>query len=146
FYYNVIKGFSAAKGGNISGIKTPDKYTIVFNLTSATGDFLYRMGMPATGPVPAEVTKCFEGQANKYGQDLISTAGYMIQGIDKVDTSSCSSIKPASGYDGATGTHLILDRNPNYNQASDQYRQNNPDQFQFLVDANSDDIFNKVAA
>jgi peptide/nickel transport system substrate-binding protein len=146
FYYNVIKGFTTAKGKNISGIKTPDKYTIVFNLTQPTGDFLYRMAMPATAPAPAEVTKCFEGQANKYGQDLISTAGYMIQGIDKVDVSSCSAIKPVSGYDGATGTHLILDRNPNYNQATDQYRQNNPDEFQFLVDANSDDIFNKVAA
>ena len=67
-----------------------------------TGDFLKRMGMPATGPQPAEVTKCFEGKPGKYGQDLISTAGYMIQGIDQVNISSCAGVKPASGYDGQT--------------------------------------------
>ena len=30
--------------------------------------------------MPAEVTKCFEGQPGKYGRDLISTAGYMYKG------------------------------------------------------------------
>ena len=99
FYYTVIKGWSAYAAGKaktISGIKTPNASTIVFNLTAPTGDFLYRMAMPATGPQPAEVTKCFAGQPGKYGNDLISTAGYMIKGIDKVDISSCcSAIKPA---------------------------------------------------
>jgi peptide/nickel transport system substrate-binding protein len=146
FYYNVIKGFVSGKGKTISGISTPNSSTIVFNLTAPTGDFLFRMGMPATGPQPNEVTKCFDGQAEKYGQDLISTGPYMVQGIDKVDTSDCSKIQPASGYDGATGTHMILVRNPNYVQSTDPTRKNYPDEFDFLVDANSDDIFSKVAA
>jgi peptide/nickel transport system substrate-binding protein len=92
FYYKVIKGwdaYAAGKAKSISGISTPNNSTIVFNLTVPTGDFLYRMSMPATGPMPAEVTKCFEGQPGKYSGDLISTAGYMISGIDKVDASSC---------------------------------------------------------
>ena len=146
FYYNVIKGFTSGKGKTISGIKTPNPSTIVFNLTAPTGDFLYRMSMPATGPQPNEVTKCFEGTAGKYGQDLISSGPYMIQGIDKVDISSCSKISAASGYDGQT--HLILVRNPSYNAKTDSTaaRENLPDEFQFLVDANADDILNKVAA
>jgi len=147
FYYTVIKGwdaYAAGKAKSISGISTPDKSTIVFHLTKPTGDFLYRMAMPATGPQPAEVTKCFEGQAGKYGLDLISTGPYMIQGIDKVDISSCSAIKPASGYDGQT--QMILVRNPNYVQSTDQYRKNYPDEFDFLVDANATDILNKVSA
>ena len=102
--------------------------------------------MPATGPMPAEVTKCFEGQAGKYGQDLVSTAGYMIAGMDKVDISSCSAIKPASGYDGQTIYDLV--RNPNYDPKTDSTaaRQNFPDEFKFLVDASSDDIYNKIEA
>src|SRR5581483_6850490 len=61
FYYSVIKGFDAygaGKAKSISGIKTPNDSTIVFNLTKPTGDFLYRMSMPATGPIPPEVGKC----------------------------------------------------------------------------------------
>jgi peptide/nickel transport system substrate-binding protein len=146
FYYDVIKGFVSGHGKTISGIQTPNASTIVFHLTAPTGDFLYRLAMPATTPQPQEVTKCFDGQAEKYGQDQVGTGPYMIQGIDKVDISSCSKIQPASGYDGATGTHMILVRNPNYVQSTDPNRKNYPDEFDFLVDANSDDIFSKVAA
>ena len=146
FYYSVIKGFDAGKGKSISGIKIIDPYTMQFNLTAPTGDFLYRMAMPATTPMPAEVTKCFEGQAGKYGQDLVSTAGYMIAGMDKVDISSCAAIQPASGYDGQTIYDLV--RNPNYNPATDTKaaRQNLPDEFKFVVNASSDDIYNKIEA
>jgi peptide/nickel transport system substrate-binding protein len=147
FYYTVIKGWSAYAAGkakSISGITTPNDSTIVFNLTQPTGDFLYRMAMPATGPMPAEVTKCFEGQPGKYAGDLISTAGYMIKGIDQVDISSCSAIKPASGYDGQTILDLV--RNPNYKQSTDSTRKNYPDEVRFLVDASDVDIYNKIEA
>ena len=146
FYYSVIKGFDAGKGNSISGIKIIDPYTIQFNLTQATGDFLYRMAMPATTPMPAEVTKCFEGQAGKYGQDLVSTAGYMIAGMDKVDISSCAAIKPASGFDGQTIYDLV--RNPNYDPKTDSVvaRQNLPDEFKNIVNASADDIFNQIEA
>jgi peptide/nickel transport system substrate-binding protein len=150
FYYSVIKGWDAYAAGHakkISGITTPNKSTIVFNLTAPTGDFLYRMSMPATGPQPGEVTKCFTGtKANQYGRDIISTAGYMIQGIDQVDVKSCAAIKPASGFNPLSSLTLV--RNPNYKASTDSKtaRENNPDEFQFLIDSNSDDIYNKVAA
>ncbi len=63
-----IKGFDAygaGKAKTISGITTPNTSTIVFHLTQPTGDFLYRLAMPATGPIPVEVAKCFEGQAGQ---------------------------------------------------------------------------------
>ena len=146
FYYSVIKGFDSGKGKSISGIKVIDKYTIQFNLTEPTGDFLYRMSMLATTPMPAEVTKCFEGQAGKYGQDLVSTAGYMIAGMDKVDISACAKIKPASGYDGQTIYDLV--RNPNYDPKTDSKvaRENFPDEIKFIVNASADDIYNKIQA
>ena len=145
FYYTVIKGWDAyakGKAKSISGISTPNPSTIVFNLTQPTGDFLYRMSMPAAGPMPAEVTKCFAGEPGKYAQDLVSTAGYMIKGMDSVDISSCAAIKPASGYDGQTMLDLV--RNPDYVQSTDNTRKNYVNEVRFLVDASSVDIFNKI--
>jgi peptide/nickel transport system substrate-binding protein len=60
--------------------------------------------------------------------------------------SSCSALKPFSGYDGANGNHIILVRNPNYDQSTDDYRKNYPDEFHYVIDSNADDIYAKVAA
>jgi len=147
FYYTVIRGWSnyaAGKARSISGISCPNSSTITFNLTAPTGDFYYRMAMPATGPQPAEVTKCFEGQPGKYGSDLISTAGYMIKGIDQVNNSSCSSIEPASGFDGQTMLDVV--RNPNYEQSTDPTRKNYVDEVRFLIDSSDVDIYDKIEA
>jgi len=147
FYYTVIKGwdaYAAGKAKSISGISTPDDSTIVFNLVRPTGDFLKRIGMPAAGPLPAEVTKCFEGQPGKYSADLISTAGYMLKGIDSVDISSCAAIKPAAGFDPLSLVDVV--RNPNYDQATDPTRKNYVDEVQFIINASSTDLANKVEA
>jgi peptide/nickel transport system substrate-binding protein len=149
FYYTVIEGFSeygAGKAKTISGIETPNDSTVVFHLTEPTGDFLYRLGMPATGPIPAEVAKCFEGEPGRYGRDVVSTGPYMLAGIDKVDISSCSNVKPASGFDGQTMMTLV--RNPDYDAATDSpaVRQSLPDEFRFTVDSSATDIFDKIDA
>jgi peptide/nickel transport system substrate-binding protein len=149
FYYEVIDGFqayAAGKAATIAGIKTPNASTVVFNLTRPTGDFLYRLAMPATGPIPEEVAKCFEGQPGKYGRYVVSTGPYMIEGADKADDSSCSTLKPTSGFDGQA--ELTLVRNPDYDPKTDSpaARQNFPDRFQFTVDPNATDIVNRVGA
>ena len=151
FYYTVIKGWDAVASGkatSVSGISTPDKYTIVFHLTQPTGDFNRRMSMPATGPIPPEIGNCFSGKNSAngaYGRDLISSGPYMIQGSPATFT-SCAALKPFSGYNGANGNHIILVRNPNYNQATDPYRKNYINEFKFVVNSNADDIFAKVQA
>ena len=147
FYYTVIQGWDAyakGKAKTISGIKTPNASTISFTLTRPTGDFLYRMAMPATGPLPAEVTKCFEGQPGKYANDLISTAGYMYKGLDSVDISSCKAMKAAEGFQPLSLIDLV--RNPNYSQSTDKYRKNYADEVQFIVNSSATDIANKVEA
>jgi peptide/nickel transport system substrate-binding protein len=149
FYYDVIKGFTdygAGKAKTISGIETPSANKIIFNLTVPTGDFLYRVSMPATGPIPQEVAKCFEGRPGAYGKDLVSSGPYMIAGAQSVKISSCSALKPMSGFDGQT--HLQLVRNPNYDPASDSTaaRQNLPDTFEWLVNTNAIDILDQVAS
>ena len=147
FYYTVISGWNAVANGTaktVSGIETPNDSTIVFHLTKPTGDFNLRMSMPATAPIPEEVGKCFEGKPGDYGRDVISSGPYMLQGADKVSIASCSALKPMSGYDGANGNHIILVRNPNYDQSTDAYRKNYIDTFKFVVNSNADDIFAKV--
>jgi peptide/nickel transport system substrate-binding protein len=148
FYYTVIKGWQEVADGKaktVSGITTPDNKTIVFHLTKPTGDFNLRMSMPATAPIPPEVGACFEGKPGDYGRNVISSGPYMIQGSTGT-FSSCSSLKPFSGYDGANGNHIVLVRNPNYDQKTDAYRKNYPDRFEFRVNSNADDIYAKVAA
>jgi peptide/nickel transport system substrate-binding protein len=147
FYYAVIRGwdaYAAGKTKSIAGIKTPNNKTIVFDLTAPTGDFPYRLAMSAAGPIPQEVGKCFEGQPGKYGLDLVASGPYMIEGSDKLDASSCSALKPVSGF---SETQLSLVRNPNYSASTDSKaaRENNPDRFEFLVNTNLDDIYNKIA-
>jgi peptide/nickel transport system substrate-binding protein len=149
FYFNVIRGFEAVGKGeaqSVSGIRTPNAKTIVFNLTKPTGDFPNRLGMPAAGPIPHEVADCFKGKPLEYGRYVIASGPYMIEGSQDLDIKSCDSLKPISGYDGKTS--LVLVRNPNYNARTDspKARQNLPDRFEFTVDTNLDDIYNKVAA
>jgi peptide/nickel transport system substrate-binding protein len=148
FYYSVIKGWDAVANGKaktVSGISTPDNQTLVVHLTKKTGDFNYRMGMPATAPIPPEVGNCFEGKPGNYGRNVISSGPYMIAGSTGNFT-SCAALKPFSGYAGANGNHLTLVRNPNYDPSTDQYRKNYPDRFSFVINSNADDIYNKVQA
>jgi len=149
FYYEVIKGFKAFEAGtakDIAGITTPDDKTIVFKLTVPTGDFRYRLTMPATGPIPQEVGGCFTAPT-EYGRYVISSGPYMIDGSDKLDATSCDTIKAAGGISGFDGTtHLNFVRNPDYNKATDspKARENLPDSFTFTTNSNNDDIFAKV--
>jgi peptide/nickel transport system substrate-binding protein len=147
FYFTVIKGWSAyaanpKKAKTISGITTPNANTIVFNLTQPTGDFLNRVSLPASGPIPSQVANCFEGKPGDYGRDIVSSGPYMLLGADKVKASPCSKLKPMAGYNGSTSITLV--RNPEYMQKTDQYRKNYPDKFVFTVNANAADIVNRV--
>ena len=112
-------------------------------LSKPTGDFLYRLAMPATAPIPEEVAKCHT-QAGEYGRYVISTGPYMIEGADKLDISSCASQKPISGFNPNTGFKLV--RNPNYDPATDDtaIRESNPDRFEIGVNTNLDNIFDKI--
>jgi peptide/nickel transport system substrate-binding protein len=146
YYFGFIKGMDGkAKSADepVSGIETPDDQTIVFNLEKPVGDFLYRVSMPATAAIPEEVAKCFK-KAGDYGRYVISSGPYMIQGSDKLDASSCSTMKPISGFD--PSKQITLVRNPNYDQATDTTRSNYVDGITVTIDTNVDDIFSRIQA
>ena len=141
----MIEGFTEfgdGKADTISGITTPDDKTIIFKLTEPTGDFLYRLAMPATSPIPEEVAKCHT-PAGEYGRYIITTGPYMIDGSDKLDISSCGSQKPISGFNPNTGLNLV--RNPNYDPATDNPESAEPpDRFEISVNTNLDNIFDQI--
>jgi peptide/nickel transport system substrate-binding protein len=148
FYYTgVIEGLDgeAKKPADISGIDTPDDSTIVFHLTEPTGDFLYRVAMPAAAAMPEEVAGCFN-EAGGYGRYVISTGPYMLKGEDQLDISSCDTLKPISGFD--PDKFMVFVRNPNYDASTDDpaTRANNVDGVVITIDTNLNDIFQKIQA
>ena len=148
YYLDTIEGlqdFYDGKADTISGIEAVDDKTITFTLTRPTGDFLYRLAMPAAGAVPREVGSCFE-KAGEYGRYLISSGPYMVEGSDDMDISSCDTIEKLSGID--PNSHMIFVRNPNYDPATDdpKIRENNVDRFEVTINTNTDDIFEKIQA
>jgi peptide/nickel transport system substrate-binding protein len=70
----------------------------------------------------------------------------MIRGEDKLNTSSCGTIKPISGFDPTK--RLTIVRNPSYDPTTDTSaaRENNIDGLDVVIDTNTADIFDKIAA
>jgi peptide/nickel transport system substrate-binding protein len=102
------------KGGPIPGIKTPDKYTIVFHTIKPSGSFLVSaLSLPVSAPVP----QSFAGPMDKkspttYGtKALVATGPYMIKSDPK------TGVFQGIGYQ--TGKSLTLVRNPNWNASTD---------------------------
>ena len=154
FYYTVVEGMAefteagglGKKGNKISGITVDDDAnTIAFKLTQETGDFGFRVAMPATGPIPPEVGKCFT-KAGEYGRFLISSGPYMIEGTDALDISSCQAMKPIAGFN--PNKQLIVVRNPKYDASTDteEARENNIDRLEWTLNTNAKDIFNRLKA
>lgn len=124
FYYSAIQGyddFSSGKAQTISGLKTPDKYTLVVTLTKPAGDLGYRFALPATAPIPPNpadpkaVLGVAQGHDNNYGRFLVASGPYMFKGGDQIDYSqSASKQKPAAGYE--PGKTIDLVRNPSWSQ------------------------------
>lgn len=147
-YYRPIEGFADVEAGKakaISGITTPDDFTIVFKLTEPTGDFPFRMSMPATAPMPKEVSDCWT-KAKDYGRYQIGVGPYMLDGAPQLDITSCKTQKPIAGFDPTS--HVRLRRNPNYDAATDskEIRENFIDGVDLTLNTNTDDIFKRIEA
>lgn len=146
YYVGTIKGLVVGDDpghGGISGIETPDDQTIIFHLVRPTGDFLYRLAMAATAPIPEEVAKCFP-DAGEYGRYVISSSGYMLKGSQDLDITSCDTMKPISGYDPTKFQDFV--RNPDNQDVVDPYRPNYIDELDQTINTNTNDIEQRVLA
>jgi peptide/nickel transport system substrate-binding protein len=93
---------SAGKLG-LSTIETPDDATIVFHLRTPQPDFPFVMALPSSSPVPAE-----SDTAGAYGADPVSSGPYMVTSVD-------------------AQTGIVLQRNPQWDPATDDVRTALPD-------------------
>ncbi|MGY1643742.1 ABC transporter substrate-binding protein [Geodermatophilus sp. SYSU D00703] len=87
----------------LAAIETPDDRTITFRLRSQQPDFPYVMALPSSSPVPIE-----NDRGADYGGDPVSSGPYAITSVDAV-------------------TGILLDRNPEWDPATDDVRTALPD-------------------
>jgi peptide/nickel transport system substrate-binding protein len=140
-YYTVIRGFAAYGDGHtdtISGISTPDPHTLVFSLTARTGDFPYRLALPATAPIPTAASEPGEygvatGHDKYYASYLISSGPYMLRGSEQLHPElPPAQQKPAVGFlPGAKTIDLV--RNPSWDPATDHLRPAYPERIEIRI-------------
>lgn len=140
--YSTIEGIDPATGkmergaDSISGVSTPDDYTIVFRLREEKGDFLHLLAFPSLTPTPPGV---MDAHGEDYARYVVSTGPYMVKGADAQSTENA---KPLSGY--VPGRSLSLVRNPSWDRATDDVRQANPDAIEFTFGDTDSSIARKV--
>jgi peptide/nickel transport system substrate-binding protein len=130
FYYTDIQGFqeySDGKAKTISGLTTPDKYTLEVKLTQPAGDLGYRFALPATAPIPPNPSDpkatlgVAEGHTDDYGRFLVASGPYMFEGSENLDFSvPASKQKPVAGY--VPNKSYSLVRNPSWSASTDNLR------------------------
>ncbi len=145
FYYTVIQGtraFADGRASAISGLETPDRYTLVVHVTHPTGDLGYRFSLAASAPIPPGADRGHDGG---YGRFLVSSGPYMIAGSQRMDFSrSPRQQRPAAGwryrYTVRRGRvvlkgpeTLTLVRNPSWRRETDPLRAAYPDRIAFTM-------------
>ncbi len=150
-YYAVIKGFDEVKAGKAdlpSGMVATDPFTLEINLTEPAGDLGYRFAMGATAPIPPmgdAVLGAADGHTRDYGRFLVSTGPYQITGSADMDFSAPAKQQtPVSGYE--PGKSFELERNPNYDPATDDLRPAYPDAIEVTLGGDNNDLYNKISA
>ena len=140
-----IEGFDAAKGGPVSGVSTPDKYTLQIKLSAACGDFPWRMSMAAMAPIPPNGDAPLgwaEGHDKDYGRYLIGTGPYMFKGTDQLDPAAGPDQKPISGY--VPGRSWSFVRNPSWDASTDPLRPAYVDGIEVAIGGTAQVLANEV--
>ena len=113
-YWKDLQGvgaFQAGKAKQISGLRTPDKQTLVMKLTRPTAAVaVSALALPGSAPVPKEYAQKFDkGKQSTYGQHVVATGPYMVQNNPK--TGKITGYQP--------GHRITLVRNPNWDKRTD---------------------------
>jgi peptide/nickel transport system substrate-binding protein len=111
-YFAEIEGvdeFVAGDAASISGIETPDDYTVVFRLQVPEGRTIASaLTLPLAGPVPREYAEPFdEGERSTYARHIVATGPYRF-------------VSNAKGeVPGPLARRIALERNPNWASGTD---------------------------
>ena len=121
-----VRAFAKGKASTISGLETPDLYTLRVHLTEVTSDLGYRFALPATAPIPADPTNpsarlgVATGHRDGYGRFLVPSGPYMIAGSPDLDPSlPPDQQKPVGGLGKRS---MTLVRNPSWSRETDGLR------------------------
>jgi peptide/nickel transport system substrate-binding protein len=112
YFKNFVVGAANATGGNISGIVTPNKTTIVFHLTGTVANTVVQaLSLPGTAPVPRSVVGPLDKSApTKFGvSQLTATGPYMVKGEGNGNSIT-------SGFNPEKSLELV--RNPNWSAST----------------------------
>ncbi len=111
-YFDPVEGVPKAEGGDIKGITTPNKHTIVFKLTEPKAQFVSEaLQMPITAPVPKEYAEKYDKhKPSDYGNYQVATGPYMFK------NDSSGKVLDV-GY--TPGKSATLVRNPNWDESKD---------------------------
>ena len=104
----------------LAAVETPDDRTIVFKLARPFSGFDYFATVPSTMPVPQAADT-----GTRYKEKVISTGPY------RFETNNL-------------GQNFTLVRNPNWDPATDPNRKALPDRIEVALNANADDIDNRL--
>lgn len=102
------------EGQKLSSIETPDDKTVVFKLARPYGDFNWVASTPAFSPVPEG-----KGTDQTYTEKPVASGPYVIEKFER-------------------GKEIVLARNPNWDRATDDTRQANPDRIVWQLSQQAD--------
>jgi peptide/nickel transport system substrate-binding protein len=113
-YWGDLEGLDAYKSGKakeISGLQTPDKFTLIMKLTRPTGAVaVAALALPGSAPVPKEYAQKYDaGKQSTYGQWVVASGPYMVQNDPK--TGKITGYQP--------GKQITFVRNPNWDPKTD---------------------------
>ena len=111
------KAFGAGKATRISGLSAPDARTLTITLDQPAGDFLSILTLAYFAPVPGEYATRYTVGAN-YDGHVVGSGPYT-----------------PTAYD--PGRLIVLDRNPNWDPATDPLRKAWVDRIQLKSDVSS---------
>jgi peptide/nickel transport system substrate-binding protein len=122
-----VAEYIAGDTTTISGLETPDPYTLRVRLTRPQGDLPARLAFPDMAPIPphpADPAAQFgvaTGHDEDYGRFLVASGPYMVEGAELIDFNApLDQQVPASGF--VPGESLTLVRNPEWDEATDALR------------------------
>ena len=122
-----VPEFLAGDASTVSGVETPDPYTLRIRLGRPAADLPARFAVSDTAPIPpspsdpAAPLGIATGHDDDYGRFMVGSGPYMVEGSERMDLSLPPQEQvPASGY--VPGTSLILVRNPAWDPATDDLR------------------------
>jgi ABC-type transport system substrate-binding protein len=146
-FYSVIEGFDQyrdQKSSTISGLETPDRYTLKVHLNQLAGDLTYRFTLSNSAPIPPSPIDpsapdgVATGHDAGYGRFLVASGPYMIKGSPQLNfAASPDRQRPVSGF--LPGTSLTLVRNPSWSAATDPLRPAYLDEIQLRFGMSRDD-------